>query len=266
MGGLVALEVALSRSASASSFSHALSAACSRSRFAPLAFKPPYGPRLRWQVDSASRGADHLGDVLASVEQRIALPQCARAGAVLGALWPATAVEPAARLDPALHPGAVPDAHASGAPNLAPHGGRRGSGRRRRPRDHRRRGGCVAGFAFLMSPHPVIARRLAEQEERIGLAAAWAGRLQARLTIDAVVVFGSTARGDFNKWSDIDVLVIADGLPTDVREALELLTTDAPPGLQPVGWSRAELARRRNLKDPIARESDRIGKVVLGRI
>jgi predicted nucleotidyltransferase len=117
-----------------------------------------------------------------------------------------------------------------------------------------------------MTMHPVIVRRLAEQEERIQAAAEWARRLQARLAIDAVVVFGSTARGDFNKWSDIDVLVIGDGLPAEFRAALALLAADAPPGVQPVGWSRTELARRRQIGDPIAREADTVGRVVLGSI
>jgi len=117
-----------------------------------------------------------------------------------------------------------------------------------------------------MTAHPVIARRLAEQQQRIDVAAAWARGLQARLRVEAVVIFGSTARGDFNKWSDIDVLVIADGIPADFGAAHALLTADAPPGVQPVGWSRAELRRRRRVGDPIATEADTMGRVVLGHL
>lgn len=92
----------------------------------------------------------------------------------------------------------------------------------------------------------------------------WAEGLAARLPVTAVVVFGSVARGDFNKWSDIDVLVVAEGLPPDARDRLALLTADAPPGLQPLGWTGAEIAHHRRRGDPIAVECDTAGVVVHG--
>lgn len=112
--------------------------------------------------------------------------------------------------------------------------------------------------------HPLLERRRTEQRDRIAAAADWAARLSRRLAIEAVVVFGSVARGDFNKWSDLDVLVIAPELPASARERLALLMADAPPGLQPVGWTPSELAERRTRRDPIARECDDVGVVVWG--
>lgn len=112
--------------------------------------------------------------------------------------------------------------------------------------------------------HPVIQRRLAERQAMIDKAAGWAGALARRMAVVAVVVFGSVARGDFNKWSDVDVLVIAPDLPSTARERLEVLMADSPPGVQPVGWTPAELAERRRRHDPIAVESDTAGVVVLG--
>jgi hypothetical protein len=38
-----------------------------------------------------------------------------------------------------------------------------------------------------------------------------------------VVLYGSYARGDFNEWSDIDVLVIAEQLPKNPIERLSLV-------------------------------------------
>lgn len=97
--------------------------------------------------------------------------------------------------------------------------------------------------------------------------AEWAPILAGRLDgLVAVVVFGSVARGDFNKWSDIDVLVVADGLPASGRDRLELLMRDSPPRVQPVGWTPAELDTRRIRRDPIAREADTVGVVVHGRL
>ncbi|NPA05329.1 MAG: nucleotidyltransferase domain-containing protein [Crenarchaeota archaeon] len=46
-----------------------------------------------------------------------------------------------------------------------------------------------------------------------------AGRL-GRVT---VVLYGSYARGDFNEWSDVDVLVVAEGLPRNPLRRLDLV-------------------------------------------
>lgn len=112
--------------------------------------------------------------------------------------------------------------------------------------------------------HPVIERRRAEQRARLELAGSWARRLARRLEVTAAVVFGSSVRGDFNKWSDIDVLVISPALPVEARERLELLMADGPLGVQPVGWTPDEYARRRATGDPIARECAEAGHVLWG--
>jgi predicted nucleotidyltransferase len=70
--------------------------------------------------------------------------------------------------------------------------------------------------------HPILVRRRAEQQARIRCAADWAHDLPKRLDLVAVVVFSSAARGDFNKWSDIDVLVAAERALPAIRLALAL--------------------------------------------
>ncbi|HSH61716.1 MAG TPA: hypothetical protein VK988_19125, partial [Acidimicrobiales bacterium] len=62
----------------------------------------------------------------------------------------------------------------------------------------------------------------------------------------------------------VDVLVIAEDLPCEWLSRAEALMADAPPGLQPVGWTPAELAERRRRRDPIAVECDGVGVVVYG--
>lgn len=112
--------------------------------------------------------------------------------------------------------------------------------------------------------HPIIQRRQEEQRAKIELAAEWVRSLSGRIDVIAAVVFGSTARGDFNKWSDIDVLVVAAVLPAGARQRLDLLMLDAPPGVQPIAWTPDEYARRRERGDPIVSECETAGVVLWG--
>lgn len=97
--------------------------------------------------------------------------------------------------------------------------------------------------------HEVVARRHRERAELIATARAWAERLAARLDVRSVIVAGSVARGDFNAWSDLDVLVVAPELPDRLLDRLALLMADSPPGMQVFGYEPDELVhewRRRN--------------------
>ncbi|MEN3315032.1 MAG: uncharacterized protein V7605_1266 [Acidimicrobiaceae bacterium] len=116
--------------------------------------------------------------------------------------------------------------------------------------------------------HPVITRRRREREAFVGMARQWAERAGPVLGAQAIVVVGSVARGDFNKWSDIDVLVVADGVADDLPGRLALLgPTGRPPGLEAVVWTSAELADRRSRgTDPIVGDAYGVGVVVYGRL
>jgi len=114
--------------------------------------------------------------------------------------------------------------------------------------------------------HPVIERRRRERAAAIARVQSWADALATRLpSLRAVAVFGSVARGDFNKWSDIDVLVVAAELPKRYTERAELVSP-VPPGVQPIIWTPDEQARERRRGNPIAREVDEIGVVVWGEL
>lgn len=112
----------------------------------------------------------------------------------------------------------------------------------------------------------VIARRRSQREARIALARDWAQRAGPELGAETFVVVGSVARGDFNKWSDIDVLIVAEDLPSNLYDRLALLgPTRRPPGVEAVLWTSAELAARRAKgNDPLAREAYEVGVVVYG--
>lgn len=65
------------------------------------------------------------------------------------------------------------------------------------------------------------------------------------LEAHSVILYGSLARGDYNEVSDIDIIVIADSLPTGFLERLERLqrlnTSRAP--IEALGYTREEFTR-----------------------
>jgi len=112
----------------------------------------------------------------------------------------------------------------------------------------------------------VVARRRAERDSLIAVARGWAGRAGPALGAQAMVLVGSVARGDFNKWSDIDVVVVAENLPERLGDRLALLgPTHRPPGVEAILWTPAELAERcARGTDPIAIEAYEVGVVLHG--
>jgi len=110
----------------------------------------------------------------------------------------------------------------------------------------------------------VVERRRGEQAGAFALALGYANALGAETPLVAAVVFGSYARGDFNTWSDVDVLVISDALPVDGRERADLLWRHQQAGVAAVGWTVGEHQDRRRRRDPIAVEADAVGVTVVG--
>jgi predicted nucleotidyltransferase len=111
--------------------------------------------------------------------------------------------------------------------------------------------------------HRVLERRRTEQRALLERAERFASALDADLQVSAVVVFGSVARGDFNLWSDVDVLVVvahADDATVDrVRSAGRDVGLVAP-----VVWTPAELRGQLGRRDPIAVESIERGVWLVG--
>ncbi|MEM1514647.1 MAG: nucleotidyltransferase domain-containing protein [Candidatus Bathyarchaeia archaeon] len=81
----------------------------------------------------------------------------------------------------------------------------------------------------------IIEERRRVRERRIKEAEEWASKIPFRVT---AILIGSYARGDFNLWSDIDVLLISEdfaGKPSD-----RLRSIDAPPGYQVIALTLKE--------------------------
>src|SRR3989304_2889866 len=92
-----------------------------------------------------------------------------------------------------------------------------------------------------LSMPDALAERRREQQRLLDRAREDVERLSARIEVEAAVVVGSVARGDFNVWSDVDVIVVAEALPARTPDRLALLLQDAPPRVQPIGFSQSEL-------------------------
>lgn len=86
--------------------------------------------------------------------------------------------------------------------------------------------------------------------------------LELRLRLKAVVLFGSAARGEADRWSDLDLCVISEDLPVDFRERLDLLWKDKPAGMDVVGFRSEEVAEL--LFRPMVLDILLEGKVISG--
>ncbi|MBC8447230.1 MAG: nucleotidyltransferase domain-containing protein [Chloroflexi bacterium] len=65
--------------------------------------------------------------------------------------------------------------------------------------------------------------------------------LVAKVRPRAVVLFGSRARGEEDRYSDYDLLVISDELPADLWQRLDLLWQDKPADVDVLGFTVEEL-------------------------
>ena len=109
-------------------------------------------------------------------------------------------------------------------------------------------------------------RRRAEREELIERARTHAIALAERLPIVAAAVGGSVARGDFNQWSDVDLVVVAEDLPTHPIRRLELLDAGRPPLVELHGYTPAEFRRAVARGDPLATETAQRGVLLVGEL
>lgn len=104
-----------------------------------------------------------------------------------------------------------------------------------------------------------LEQRYAERDRLVELARQHALRLAERVPVRQAAVVGSVARGDFNVWSDVDVVIVADALPERVLDRLDLLMEGRPPRVEPIGFTPAELEDARRRRNPLVVELDSIG-------
>ncbi|MEM1538376.1 MAG: nucleotidyltransferase domain-containing protein [Candidatus Nezhaarchaeales archaeon] len=95
----------------------------------------------------------------------------------------------------------------------------------------------------------ILKERERLRKEAIKEAREWVKRLNFKVT---AVLIGSYARGDFNKWSDVDVLLIADFKGNPIER---LKTLNAPPGFEAIPLTPKEFSSMLSRKNPLAVEA-----------
>ncbi|BES81628.1 nucleotidyltransferase domain-containing protein [Pyrodictium abyssi] len=97
----------------------------------------------------------------------------------------------------------------------------------------------------------VIQRRRMERLRVVEAAKHWAQALPGPLT---AILVGSYARGDFNAWSDVDVILISPRF-RGLRVPERLIAVDAPPGYEVVAWTPEEFEEMLSRRNPLAVEA-----------
>ena len=91
----------------------------------------------------------------------------------------------------------------------------------------------------------------------------YADKLRGRLGELTAIVYGSVSRGDFNLGSDVDILIISEGLPHHPLERMEVLFSCHEPPLEPKGYRHTEFRRLLAKRNPAVAEILKDGIVVV---
>ncbi len=91
-------------------------------------------------------------------------------------------------------------------------------------------------------------------------------RVSSSVRIHQAILFGSYAKDNYSPGSDIDIAIIADGLPTDQGKRFAMLKeTVLGIDLQPFAYSREEWEKMLKTRSSFAREIVKHGKVLISR-
>lgn len=104
----------------------------------------------------------------------------------------------------------------------------------------------------------VVQRRLRERLRVIEQARRWARGLPGPVT---AVLTGSYARGDFNLWSDVDIVLVSPRFQ-GVKVLDRLRGIDAPPGYEVIPLTPEEFEEMLVRGNPLAVEAATVGVVL----
>jgi hypothetical protein len=101
-----------------------------------------------------------------------------------------------------------------------------------------------------------LEERQAQRLRLIDLARDYVNRVASRddepIRVVAAAVIGSVARGDFNAASDIDVIIVSEGLPDSPLARADLLYRDVGARIEPKAFTRDEFERMAADRNPLA--------------
>ena len=102
----------------------------------------------------------------------------------------------------------------------------------------------------------IVKQRRRLREKVIEEAGRWARSLPFKAT---AVLIGSYARGDFNLWSDVDVIVISEFRGNPLQRLAQI---DFPPGFEVIPLTPEEYRRLVEKGDHLAVEARRYGVIL----
>ena len=108
----------------------------------------------------------------------------------------------------------------------------------------------------------IIEKRLKERENAIQEAEKFVQCVSKKLRIVQAWLFGSYARGDFNEWSDIDVLIVVrDSLPKRPIDRIDLVMEclEECNNVEPVIVTVDEFEKMRRKRNPIVQDIEKHG-------
>jgi uncharacterized protein len=111
----------------------------------------------------------------------------------------------------------------------------------------------------------IVEQRRLMREEAIRTARGFAERVKACFEKVSAVLIGSYARGDFNEWSDVDVLIVVEKAPGNPLERMDCLLERCPPpaGVESIILSLSEFMRQKHLATPLYTEACGQGVVLV---
>ena len=95
-------------------------------------------------------------------------------------------------------------------------------------------------------------------EKFLMMAKEYAATIRKTLGRATVILYGSIVRGDFNRASDVDILVVSDNLPKDFLKRFGFLLEKAAVGIEPKGYTTKEFLLIKNKRNFIEMLKNRI--------
>lgn len=100
----------------------------------------------------------------------------------------------------------------------------------------------------------VAERRRKELRERVEAARRFAEKARRALAPATAVIVGSTARGDFNVWSDIDVVIVSERFSENPLERFDVLIGFLEAGVEPIPLRPKDVYRLSEKNAPLVEE------------